>query len=175
MSDSHQVEQVMVPESDRCVLRELGQRKAEIAALSVQQERRQMWSKLNGLASVRPMVWLFEVPWHEMGVDDALDPVCVHPFCRNLEIALRRELYQWEHMQGDMVVEPTILVPPVLRDTGFGLSEDVDVERTDAASSVVSRHFNIQIASEEDINKIQMQHNKAHLIWDKNKQKLMKM
>ncbi|MBT3379400.1 MAG: hypothetical protein HN742_32850 [Lentisphaerae bacterium] len=146
----------VVSGTDRRTLRELGKRKAEIAALPVQDERRRLWAKLNDLDSQRPMVWLFEVPWNEMGVDDGLEPTCSHPYLRSFEVALRKELYQWDHMQGDMVVDPTILVPPAIGDTGFGLAEDVDIERTDETSSVVSRHFNIQIQDERDIDKIQM-------------------
>ncbi|MDP2989835.1 MAG: hypothetical protein Q8O57_04645, partial [Kiritimatiellota bacterium] len=49
-----------------------------------------------------------------------------------------------------------ILVSPVVQDTGFGLSEEVDIIRTDAASDVVSRHFHVQIQDEHDIAKIKM-------------------
>ena len=146
----------MVSEYDKDVLRELGKRKAEIAALTVQQERKKLWTKLNKLESERPMVWLFEVPWNEMDVNDELSLKCESQFCRNLELSLRREVYQWDHMQGDMVVDPVITVGPVVRDTGFGLSEKVDIVRMDDASSVVSRHFHIQIQDERDIEKIKM-------------------
>jgi len=145
-----------VTQQDRDILRELGRRKAEIAALPIQQERKELWTKLNMLESVRPMVWLFEVPWHEMDVDDELKLRCTSPFCQTLELALRKELYQWDHMQGDMVVEPAIEVPPALRDTGFGLAEKVDVARTDDASGVVSRHFHVQIKDERDVEKIKI-------------------
>ena len=141
---------------DRDVLRELGRRKAEIGALPVQEQTKRLWTRLNMLASERPMVWLFEVPWHEMDVDDELALVCEDPQCRDLEQGLRRELYQWDHMRGDMVVDPVIRVRPVVRDTGFGLDEQVDVARTDAHNSVVSRHYHIQIADEADIDKIRM-------------------
>ena len=146
----------MISKHDRGTLRELGKRKAEIAALPVQQEHKRLWTKLNKLESERPMVWVFEVPWHEMNVDHELTLVCEGEFCRNIELGLRKEIYQWDHMQGDMIMEPVIPVGPVLRDTGFGLSEDVDIVRTDAASSVVSRHFNVQIQNEADISKIKM-------------------
>ena len=173
MPNTHQTDSPAVPEQDRRVLRELGRRKAEIAALSIQEERRRLWTKLNDLDSVRPMVWLFEVPWNEMDVDHELEPTCSHPYCRNLEIALRKELYQWDHMQGDMVVESSILVPPAIGDTGFGLSEDVDVERMDKTSSVVSRHFNIQIQDERDIDKIKMPQVILHQdVWDRNHEML---
>ena len=72
-----------------------------------------------------------------------------------MELALRRELYQWAHMQGDMVIAPTITVPPILEDTGFGLDEQVDIIKIDDTNPVVSRHFHIQIKDERDIDKIQ--------------------
>ena len=146
----------MVSTHDRDVLRRLGRRKAEIAAEEVQEERRSLWAKLNGLRSVRPMVWLFEVPWNEMNVDDELTLQCEGGVAQALERVLRQEIYQWDHMAGDMVMAPAIPVRPPLHDTGFGLSERVDVARTDDTSRVVSRHFHIQIADESDIDKIQM-------------------
>ena len=146
----------MVPEQDRQILRELAQRKSEIGSLPVQQERIQLWTQLNDLHSVRPMVWLFEMPWNEMDVNGELEPRCGSDVGRRLELPLRRELYQWDHMQGDMVMDPVIRVPPALRDTGFGIAEQVDIARTDDSSSVVSRHYHIQIKDEQDIDKIQM-------------------
>ena len=146
----------MVSKHDRDVLRELGKRKAEIGALGVQQEHRRLWAKLNQLESERPMVWIFEIPWNEMDVNDELKLECESQLGRVLELSLRREIYQWDHMPGDMVVAPVIPVGPAVQDTGFGLSEKVDVARTDATSTVVSRHFHIQIRDEHDIEKIKM-------------------
>lgn len=31
-----------------------------------------MWKKLNGLEKVKPMIWINEIPWHEMNIDDEL-------------------------------------------------------------------------------------------------------
>jgi len=146
----------IVSTQDKQILRELGRKKAEIAALPVQQERRRLWTSLNDLHSVRPMVWVFEVPWHEMDVNGELTLRCESQICRDTELALRRELYQWTHMQGDMVIAPAITVPPVLHDTGFGLDEQVDIVKTDDTNPVVSRNFHIQIKDEQDIDKIQM-------------------
>ncbi|OGV64066.1 MAG: hypothetical protein A3K19_05945 [Lentisphaerae bacterium RIFOXYB12_FULL_65_16] len=147
-----------VPDKDKRILRELGKRKAEIAALPIQQERRELWRRLNQLDSVRPMVYVMgsETPWNEMDVNDELVLRCESQWGRNLETALRRELYKWDHMQGDMVMDPAIEVLPPVRDTGFGIGEKVDVARTDAANDVVSRHFQIQIKDEGDIEKIRV-------------------
>jgi len=143
-----------LPEADRRILRELARQVADIAARPVNWQRRELWTRLNDLRSVRPMVWAFEIPWHEMDVDGELLLRCSHPLARGVEDGFRKRLYQWRYMPGDMVVEPVFEVFPVLRDTGFGIWEDVEVERTDATSDVVSRRFHIQISSEADIEKI---------------------
>jgi len=143
-------------QKDKIVLRELGKRKAEIAALPIQDGNRQRWVRLNMLQPEKPMIWIFEIPWHEMDVNGELQLQCEDPRCHGLERSLRQELYQWDHMPGDSVVESVIPVPPVLHDTGLGLDEKVDIAKTDETSSVVSRHYHIQIQNESDIAKIQM-------------------
>ena len=110
------------------------------------------------------MVWINEIPWHEMDVDGELTLVCEHPRARDLERDLRRTLYQWRHMPGDMVLSNYLACPLAIHSTDFGIVEDVDMVRTDAASDVVSRHFKIQIRDFADLEKIKMPvvtHNEA--------------
>jgi hypothetical protein len=109
-------------------------------------------------AAVLPvqMVWINEIPWHEMNVDGELTLRTVHPWARELETGLRRTLYQWRHMPGDMIVSDYLECPLALHSTDFGIVEDVEVARTDAASGIVSRHFHRQISEPEDIEKIRM-------------------
>jgi hypothetical protein len=106
---------------DREVLRTLAGEVAGIAALPEQQETIGLWKALNGLRPVRPMALLDEVPWHEMDVDGELALRCQDETCRGFEQVLRRTLYTWRHMRADMVVEPVIEVPKVIRTTGFGI------------------------------------------------------
>ncbi|MHB0856391.1 MAG: hypothetical protein ACYC5M_02345 [Anaerolineae bacterium] len=143
---------------DREILRRLAAEQAQIAALPVHLETIAGWERLNALGTGKPMVWINEIPWHEMDVDGELALQCADPFCRSQEETLRRTLYQWRHLRGDMVVEPIFYCPLVVRDTGFGIQEDVDIVRTDAASDVVSRHFHLQIRGEADLAKIRMPH-----------------
>ena len=70
--------------ADRNVLRELGSRVAEIAALPVQQETIASWKALNGLRPARPMVAIDQLPWHELSSDPALVNQCIDPFNRGL-------------------------------------------------------------------------------------------
>lgn len=145
-----------IPTRDREILRELGGRMAEIAALPLQKERAENHARINRLERAKPTVHIYQVPWHEMDVEGELELRCTHPFCRGIENGLRQTLYSWEHMPGDMVVGSVMVQPLVVRDTGFGISEDVDVARTDDRNDVVSRHFHIQIRDVEDAGKIRM-------------------
>jgi hypothetical protein len=129
---------------------------AEIAGLDVHEEKTRLWRKLNDLESERPMVWINEVCWHEMNVDDELTLRCEHPWARDQEDKLRKTIYQWRHLRGDMIVNGWLECPLAIHSTDFGMIEDVDIVRTDETSDVVSRHFNIQIKVPADIEKIQM-------------------
>jgi len=102
------------------------------------------------------MVWINEIPWHEMNVEGELTLRTRNPWAREFETSLRRTIYQWRHLQGDMVVNPWIDCPLATHSTDFGIVEDVDIVRTDAANEIVSRHFKVQIKEPEDIQKIQM-------------------
>jgi len=62
----------MIIKSDKQILHELAKEVAEIAALPIQKEKSKMWKKLNGLEKVKPMIWINEIPWHEMNIDDEL-------------------------------------------------------------------------------------------------------
>jgi hypothetical protein len=157
-------EEITLSAKDVDVLRRLAGELAAIAVLPIHQERARLWQALNDLESQRPMVWINEIPWHEMDVDGELTLVAEHPWARDQERELRRTLYQWRHMPGDMIVNPYLACPLAIHSTDFGIIETVDVARTDAASDVVSRHFKIQIRDFADLEKIRMPvvtHNEA--------------
>jgi len=141
---------------DADVLRRLAGEVAEIAALPVHREKARLWTNLNDLKSERPMVWINEICWNEMDVDGELTLQAEHPWARDQECGLRRTLYQWRHMPGDMIVNDTLACPFAIESTGFGIQEDVDVVKTDESNAVVSRHFNKQIGDFKDLDKIRM-------------------
>lgn len=136
------------------VLRSLAGPLAEIAALPIQRERAALWRRINDLRPAKPAIWINEIPWHEMNVDDELTLRCEAPLARAHEERMRQTLYQWRRLPGDMVVEPEWPSPLVVRDTGFGITEDVDIVKTDDANVIYSRHFHIQIRDERDLVKI---------------------
>jgi hypothetical protein len=145
-----------IPDRDRNVLRELASEQAEIAALPVHRETADQWRRLNGLKPGRPLVWINEIPWHEMDVDGELALQTEDPFCRRIELGLRRTLYLWRHMPADMVVEDRLHAPLAIRDTGFGIAIDEDIVRTDDRSDVVSHSYHCQFESIDDVAEIRM-------------------
>jgi hypothetical protein len=158
---AHEIE---VSAADREVLRALASDLAEIAALPVHQEKAVLWQKLNDLESARPMVWINEIPWHEMNVDDELTLRTTEPWAQDQERDLRRTLYQWHHLRGDMIVNDFITCPLAVHSTDFGIIEDVELAKTDDENDIVSREFRIQIRDFDDLEKIKMPvvtHNEA--------------
>ncbi len=148
--------EIQYTKADKEILRELAKEKAEIASLPVHKEKIEMWKKLNSLEKVRPMVWINEIPWHEMNVDGELKLKTQTTFSQYLEMRLRKTIYQWEHMRADMVVEPTLPCYIDHKNTWFGIEELVKIARTDDASDIYSRGFTPQIRSEDDLEKIKM-------------------
>lgn len=140
--------------NDKKILRMLAEQKANIALKSIHKEKVKMWKGLNDLKKVRPMIWINEIPWHEMNVNDELTLKTSCEFTRILEAKLRRTIYRWKYMPVDMIVEPVILCYLEIDNTGFGISESVNIAKTDKRSDIFSREFKSQIDNEEDIEKI---------------------
>lgn len=147
-----------LPAADVAVVRELAARIAEIAALPVQAERIREWQALNDLRPARPMAMIDEIPWHEMSIPglpgaDELVMRTIHPFARELETRLRRELWRWNHARVDMVVRPYMDFGKVIRSTGWGLDIKQDVLDQGEGNTIQSHHYSDQLAKPEDIEK----------------------
>ena len=151
---------VTISKNDKEVLRKLALELAEYASLPIHKEKAEMWKRLNGLEKVKPMIWMNEIPWHELGPEVNLLET-TNELCQRQEKRIRQLLYQWKHMPGDMVLEPVIVCHLVIHDTGFdllpklknaeGYTGMADTIKVDGAS-----HFEPVIENEEDIEKIKM-------------------
>ena len=62
--------EITLKQRDKDILRRLASDLADIAALPVHKEKARLWRKLNDLQSERPMVWINEICWNEMNVND---------------------------------------------------------------------------------------------------------
>jgi len=136
---------------DKRILRELGNQIARIGHLPLQKEKADLWRRLNRLERVRPLVWINEVCWYEMNVNDELTPRTTDPLCRQIEDSLRTTLYQWNHFRCDMVVDPKVICDYVIGDTGFG----VQANAVRPEGGFVAVDFVPVITSEADVEKIQ--------------------
>jgi len=141
-------------DNDRAILRGLAEKVARIAALPVQRQTAREWRRLNGLKRGRPLVWINEIPWHEMNVNDELTLQCRDEFCRGAEWQLRSTIYQWEHMRGDMVIEPVFYSGLVIHDTGFGIREEGTLIPQSQAGGICAHGYRPQINDERDVAKI---------------------
>ena len=142
-----------ISHKDRDILRGLAEEVAQIAALPIQRERAKLWTDLNDLKPTRPLVWINEVCWWEMNVNDELTCRCEDGWARGQESGLRTLLYQWNHLPGDMVVSGFCESPLAIRSTGFGIDQLDHRTESDVLSSV---QFIPQITESKDILKIKM-------------------
>lgn len=140
-------------EKDRGIVRELARQVMEIASLPVQDDKRAMWTKLNRLEAVRPMVWINEIPWGEMQ-DEELRCQAEDTFCRGVESRLRTTLYLWNHMRTDMVVDPVFYSNCVHHDTGYGI--DLKFDRGEGEAGFGAYEWAPIMHTEADLERIQM-------------------
>lgn len=133
-----------LPESlspaDRDVLRRLAGRKAEIAAHSLNAARREAWYRLDRGEDDRPMILAeFE------GVQDEVRPIpeetlqCSNPWARKLEWGFRAEIYRFEQLQDDHVVEPYVNVRWQIHASDYGVRSTV--YRPDNAGHLGARRW----------------------------------
>ncbi|WP_411337584.1 hypothetical protein [Ruminococcus gauvreauii] len=141
-------------DEDVAILRELAREFMEIANLPVQKETAELWERVNDLESARPVVWHNELPWHEMNVDDELTLRTSTPFAQRIEEELRRKIYLWKHMPGDMVLEPVFYSPMIIENSGMGIAITEETIASDAENNIVSHKFIPQIVTIEDTEKI---------------------
>ena len=139
------------------ILRSLGQQVAEEVTRQDRAAKAEMWRRNNDRDPVRKMVWLTEVPWHEIRPHRAeLVCRCSEPWLRELEDELRRTLYQWRHFPADMILDDHIPCRKVWHSTGIGV---IPRDRTLAQheeGGIQAHHWESQISGPDDIGKIRM-------------------
>jgi len=143
-----------ISKQDREVLRGLAEQVSQIAACPAHWETAAHWRCLNDLAPVRPMVRVYQIPWHEMDVAGALALRTTGAFYRGVEWRLRRTLYEWRHIRADQVVDPFYTCEPVMRRTGYGLTLKQDIIAQDPTGGIQAHHYHNQIQNEQDLDKI---------------------
>lgn len=136
-----------ITSNDRETLRTLAQKYMGYAVSAENDEKRRLWKCLNALKPERPMLTMDQLPWDEMNTDGSLSCTVSNPYFRNIEWELRSQIYKWEHMKADMVLNPYILLPRPIGNSGYGVG--AHVERIG-----LSQRFTNIFPEPEDIAKI---------------------
>jgi hypothetical protein len=106
------------------LLRQLAKQVAELAARPIEEERAELWYRLNDLEPVRPIVFCDpENGWNEIITQDQLQ--CQDPLARVWEMHLRKEIFWGAEMGDDRVTVPYLDVPYNYEDTGWGLEPEI--------------------------------------------------
>jgi hypothetical protein len=142
---------VKISKSERETLRGLAKRYAEVAALPVQAERAARATDINDLKPRRPIVWLHEIPWHEMDINGELKLTCEDEFARRMEWHFRSSLYRWEYIQADTVIENEFPIQKAYSSTGIGIDIQESTVTTDARNNIISHSYHDQLDSMEKV------------------------
>ena len=124
----------VIPAADREILRRLATRKAQIAAEPLNLEKKELWYRHNGLMGSRPMV-LAEIQgcMDELYNAGHLNVECQNPWARSLEVAIKKEIYEFEVLKDDHVVEPNLNVNWIVHTTNHVDESElhIDIPETD--------------------------------------------
>ncbi|MBI3922703.1 MAG: hypothetical protein HY318_14875 [Armatimonadetes bacterium] len=106
-------------DKEKMVLRNLAKQLAEIAALPIQEEKKELWRRHNRLERVRPMILLQNGTWHETKGEITMETE--DEFARGQEWWLLTTLYHAEHIKDDHVYEAKTYSPIALRGVDWGI------------------------------------------------------
>jgi len=141
-----------ISENDRKVLRGLASKYMLYALSDKNKEKRELWRALNCMRMQKPMISIEQIPWNEMDVDGSLVNKVEDPYFRGIEQTLRRQIYKWEHLPADMVLDPYITLPRSISNSGFGLTTQRLAHSS--AGTINSYLFEDQLEELEDLQKI---------------------
>lgn len=117
-------------------LRTLAKRVAEIAALPVQKERVKLWTLHNDLQTEQPLIFIDpENGWGEC--ISGQDLICENPLARSWELHLLKQIFWFEKLKDDKVIEPYFDVPYVYSDTGWGVKMEREGGEDNGAFKVI--------------------------------------
>jgi hypothetical protein len=142
--------------NDVARLRELAKQVREIAELPIQGQNRKLWTAVNDLQMIRPVIHVRDYPYYLIKYGDELATTIEDEFLKKIELDLLVTLYEWRHLRCDRIVEPIIKCQVVYKDSGFGLKVDggTHAEFIEGKEYTEAKHFESQIVCEEDLQKI---------------------
>lgn len=107
-------------QEEKEILRAYANRVAEIAALPIQQKKVKLWTAHNDLQTTEPVVYIdMENGWGECITEADLQ--CHNEIARYWEMILRKEIYWFEILKDDHVIDNNFDVGYSFHDTGWGV------------------------------------------------------
>jgi hypothetical protein len=117
------LEQVVVSDADKAILRDLAKRVAEHAAQQIQADRIALWTRHNDLQDPQPVLLVdAENGWNELIVFER-DIECQGTMAQDWEMWLRKEIYWAEVVKDDRPIEATFYVPYLAENPDWGINE----------------------------------------------------
>lgn len=140
-----------ISKKDKNTLRQLARKVAELAAHPANEEKAELWRRVNSLERVRPLVhWhMEEFCWPEVLPEHVF--AVSNPLLTEYEGYLRRTIWLAENLPDDSVVPSEIAYSTMIEDSGNGLPVTVDKRGKEHGGSVT---WVTQLEKEEDIEKI---------------------
>jgi hypothetical protein len=133
---------------DREILRRLASQVAELAARPIEQEKRDLWYRLNALEPTRPVIFCDpENGWNEIITMDQFE--CEGETALRWEMTLRKEIFWGAEMRDDRVIAPHFIVSHVYDESDWGMHER-KIGGTDGGSYV----WDSPLKSYDDFDKL---------------------
>ncbi len=146
----------MVSLEEKQLLREIARQYADLAVREENRERIRRGRNANDLIPGRPLVWIDEIPWHQMDIAGQLVLRCEDPFARQMEQHFRRTLFRWRYFQADMVVEDAYYLSKTIQSTGMGMEAIENTLSVDAPNNIISHHYEDQLDTEEKLENLRV-------------------
>lgn len=146
------MEQWFCDPHDLAVLRRLAERKAVLADDPVNNERRRLWYKLDAGEAERPMV--LSEAWVAFDDLPAAALECNEEWARDLEKGLRLDLFQFDEIKDDHVIEPVMNCNWRVQASDYGVEVKTDWAQR-VSGNVSSRRWEPPIKNiAEDFHKL---------------------
>ena len=131
----------MITSEDKKIVQGLAKQYLEIANDDKIKERIQRIRKTNSLEHVRPIVWMDELPWHELNADGSLDIQCTGEIAKEMELFFKRTLFRWKHFQADMVVDNWYNIHKSFSFSDIGVNALETTIIKDKANNIISHSY----------------------------------
>lgn len=142
----------MINQEEKTRLRELALRYMDLAQRDENRERVARGRDINDLVPRRPMVWLDEIPWHEMDIDGELVLHCQDEDARAMEWFFLTSLYRWKYIQADMVLPGCYYIQKAYSSSGYDVAVNENTMSLDQRNHIISHHYNDLIQTDAQLD-----------------------